>query len=46
MPGGDDIARLEFEVQENPTSEDARENLLGALSGDPTGSMTHVDSNS
>lgn len=35
MPSADDIARLESEVQKNPTSEDARENLLGALSADP-----------
>jgi Flp pilus assembly protein TadD len=35
MPTSDDFVRLESEVEENPTSEDARENLLGALSADP-----------
>ena len=35
MPSGDDIAHLESEVLRNPTSELARENLLGALSADP-----------
>ena len=35
IPSGDDIARLASEVQEDPTSELARENLLGALSADP-----------
>jgi hypothetical protein len=35
MPTSDDFARLESEVEKNPTSEAARENLLGALSGDP-----------
>ena len=35
MPTSDDFARLESEVEKNPTSEDARENLLGALSADP-----------
>jgi hypothetical protein len=31
----DDFARLESEVERNPTSEAARENLLEALSADP-----------
>jgi hypothetical protein len=31
----DDLAHLESEVLKNPTSEPARENLLGALSADP-----------
>lgn len=35
MPSNDDLARLESEVLRNPTSELARENLLGALSADP-----------
>ena len=35
MPNSDDFARLESEVLRNPTSELARENLLGALSADP-----------
>jgi tetratricopeptide (TPR) repeat protein len=34
MPSGDDFAHLESEVLRNPTSEAARENLLGALSAD------------
>lgn len=35
MPSMDDLAHLEAEVLKNPTSELARENLLGALSADP-----------
>lgn len=35
MPSKDDFAHLESEVLRNPTSELARENLLGALSADP-----------
>ena len=35
MPTSDDFARLESEVEKNPTSEAARENLLDALSADP-----------
>jgi hypothetical protein len=35
MPTSDDFARLESEVEKNPTSEVARENLLEALSADP-----------
>lgn len=35
MPTGDDFVRLESEVETNPTSEDARENLLGPLSAYP-----------
>ena len=35
MPTGDDLAHLESEVLQNPTSELARESLLGALSADP-----------
>jgi tetratricopeptide (TPR) repeat protein len=35
MPTSDDFARLESEVERNPTSEVARENLLEALSADP-----------
>jgi tetratricopeptide (TPR) repeat protein len=35
MPSRDDLAHLESEVLRNPTSEAARENLLGALSADP-----------
>src|SRR5262245_21832677 len=34
-PSKDDFAQLESEVLRNPTSERARENLLGALSADP-----------
>lgn len=35
LPTSDDFTRLELEVEKNPASEAARENLLGALSGDP-----------
>ncbi len=35
MPTNDDIALLEAEIQKDPTSEAARENLLEALSADP-----------
>jgi tetratricopeptide (TPR) repeat protein len=35
MPASDDFARLESEVEKNPTSEAAREKLLEALSADP-----------
>jgi tetratricopeptide (TPR) repeat protein len=35
MPTSDDFARLESDVEKNPTSEAARENLLEALSADP-----------
>src|SRR5574342_311743 len=34
-PTSDDLAHLESEVERNPASETARENLLGALSADP-----------
>ena len=35
MPTSDDLARMESEIERDPTSEAARENLLDALSADP-----------